>query len=134
MFLGFTKTKISNNNYELLSHNNLSIFGGKIYPRLFLKNRTPKLKSCVMFSFPYVNSDLGVLILFGKIRLETGWRIWKTHFALRLLGWEFHEKPASFFNIFSGDLHVDALISRLCLGLPYWSDSWRRYNLKGFCW
>ena len=34
MFLGYTNTKI-NNNLKLLSHNNLSIFGGKITPYFF---------------------------------------------------------------------------------------------------
>ena len=41
-----------------------------------------------------------------------------------------HAKSVFFFNIFSGDPHVDALIIGCTLmpllGLPnYWSDSWR---------
>ena len=32
----------------------------------------------------------------------------KLHYTLCLTGWEFHAKPAFFFNIFSGDLHFDA--------------------------
>ena len=54
-----------------------------------------------------------------------------TLLAICLLGWGFHEKPVFFLNIFSGVPHVDYMP---VLGLPnYWSDSWRRYNLKSVC-
>ena len=44
---------------------------------------------------------------------------------------DFEQSLYSFFNIFSDDPHVVTLTIRL-FGLPnYWSDSWRRYNLKG---
>ena len=39
MLLGFTNTKLSSS-HKLLSHNNLSFFGGKSYLSIFLKNRT----------------------------------------------------------------------------------------------
>ena len=45
------------------------------------------------------------------------------------LGLGFHAKSAFFLNIFCRDLKF------FSGDLPqYWSDSWRRYSLKGVCW
>ena len=49
-------------------------------------------------------------ISFEKLRPETSGEILKTPSLLCFLGYELHRKPVMFFNIFSGDLHVDALI------------------------
>ena len=50
-------------------------------------------------------------ILFDKLRPKTGDEFEKhpLHYA-SFLGWGFHAKPVFFFNIFSGDLHIDGLI------------------------
>ena len=70
-----------------------------------------------------------------KLTPEIGCWIWKTPFAHSASGrWRSHTKPVFFFYIFCSDLHFDALIIRLLDVLNYWSDYWRRYNIKGVCW
>ena len=51
-------------------------------------------------------------ILFYELRTETGGNEFEKHplHYVFLLGWGFHAKPVSFFNTFSGDPHLDALI------------------------
>ena len=67
----------------------------------------------------------------GRLPLEYGRHLFKKGFidiifekltpkigdwicTLCLWGWEFYPKPVFFHNIFSGDLHFNALIIRLC--------------------
>ena len=51
-------------------------------------------------------------MLLDKLRLEKRGNEFEKDPSLyaSFLGWGFHVKPVSFFNIFSGDPHVDGLI------------------------
>ena len=68
-----------------------------------------------MFSFPYVDPDLGHWYIIGKVNTTKRRLNLKLHCTLCPTGWEFHAKPTFFFNIFSGDPHFDAKIIGLCL-------------------
>ena len=52
----------------------------------------------------------GFAILFEKLEFNRGLNLQNNFWTLCLWGWEFHAKPVFFFNIFSGDLHLDVLI------------------------
>ena len=57
----------------------------------------------------------GTHILFDKLRPEKRGDGFEKHFLhyASFLEWGFHAKPVFFFNIFSGDPHVDGLIMGL---------------------
>ena len=75
MPLGFTNTK-TNNNHKLLSHINLFIFGGKNYPSIFLKNRTPTSISFVKGGDPaMINQNHFLILLYVGKRENTSWVI-----------------------------------------------------------
>ena len=64
----------------------------------------------------------------GEMKFYVGLTTWNFN-----LGWE--SPHNRLLNIFSADLHFDALITRVLLALTnYGSDSWRKYSLKDACW
>ena len=63
MFLGFINANLSNNR-KLLSRNNLSFLGGKIYPSSFLKNRTPTPIPYVKWNAKHEWDFNGILVTF----------------------------------------------------------------------
>ena len=81
--------------------------------------------------FPHIDLK-GIDILFEKVTREIrGSNLKNTLCILYLISC----KAVFFFNIFSSNLHFDALINRTLLDLPsHVSGSWRRYYLKSVRW
>ena len=73
-------------------------------------------KSCVIFSLPYVDSDLEYWYIIWKVKTRNGNKFEKHLLHYVSEGWDFiHAKPVFFFNIFSVDPHADSLIIGLYL-------------------
>ena len=87
----------------------------ELWTNLSLKLIAKDFKSCIMFSFCHVDPDLGYWYIIGKVNNTNRRLNLKLHCTLSFTGWEFYAKPAFFFYIFSGDLHFDAKVIRLCL-------------------
>ena len=74
MLCAFTNKKLTND-HKLLSHNNLSFFGGKNYPSILLKNRTPNPIPFLKWGTPaMINQSHLILLSFGE-REDTQWEI-----------------------------------------------------------